>query len=302
VAEGGTAREARNEALSYLGTAFRVDIKSVTQTTMTFVERMVQVNGKIFGKYEKRNIISEKIGSHSEVSGLIGVQSDTWTAPNGKRVYVNLRMNRAECAARYATIFDASEELITDLIADASKSPASFTAYRRLSFAYELAVVSDNFYIILTVLDPSHLSRAKNYGSAAAVKALMDKAAVAITVNVRPVKGDVDGRIAGALSSFFTTTMGFNVGRGRNAYTLTADFKASNVAMPDPNFKYAQYVLKVAITGGREKTVFAYSGNDRLGGTSAEEAREEVVSGAEESIASGDFAEKFKGYLRSLSE
>jgi hypothetical protein len=62
----------------------------------------VKSEKKIDVSTESREFAVELVSS-SRVSGLIGVQTETWTARNGT-VYANARMNRKECSARYAAM------------------------------------------------------------------------------------------------------------------------------------------------------------------------------------------------------
>ena len=182
VASGRDKKSAENTAIASLARIFNVSIQETLSDkersdSRTNRKRRVEVSS------ESQEFSRE---TSTNVSGLIGVQTDTWAAPDGK-VYANARMNRRECSARYAAMIRENENLIEHLKTEAEKYPKTPDAVKLLNSAYDAAQVTDNFYRILMVLDPSATERRPQYGNAAMVKAIVQNAersvAKEVTVN-----------------------------------------------------------------------------------------------------------------------
>ncbi|GHU56652.1 hypothetical protein FACS189442_5350 [Spirochaetia bacterium] len=246
---------------------------------------------------ESRALIQD-VTTSSNVTGLIGVQSDYWTAKDGT-VYVNARMNRRECAARYSAMINENDGVIRLLKEDAERNSGTFDAYESLNFAVNAAVVTDNLQGILEVIDPSATSRRPAYGNADAVRMLVQNAARAVVITVK-VDGDENSRISRAFAAYFTQK-GFRTNTsGLNSYLLSAVLKLENVDLPNQNNKYVRYLLTAAIADNAGKEVFSYSRNDREGHISESEARQRALRAAEAAIGSAGFAKEFDAYLESL--
>ena len=304
VESAGDRNTAQSAAMNALARMFKVDVKAMTETYQGFARVVEESGDKKIAAFTESKSFAQDITASSNVTGLIGVQSDYWTAPDGT-VFVNARMNRRDCAARYAAMISENDRVIQLLKQEAERSPAGFDAFESLSFAVNVAEVTDNFQSLLEVLDASAASQRPAYGNANTVRTLAQNTARAITITVK-VEGDVNSRIAKAFAAYFTKK-GFRTSdqkSGANSYLLSAVLELEDLDLgSNQRNKYVRYLLSATIEdkGGRE--VFSYSGNDRAGHVSASEARNRALRAAEDSIGSinaGGFAAEFDSYLGSL--
>jgi hypothetical protein len=300
--EGPNVGAAETAAMNALARAFEVDLQSLTTANQEFTSIVNQAAGKKSVSVTQSQGFDQAVTTNTNVSGLLGVQTDFWTAANGT-VYVVARMNRAECAARYHAMMKENERNVVQLIAQAGRVPGTFDAYAAYSFAARIADANDNFQGIAHVLVPAQDSRF-SYGNADAVKTLVRKTAASITVGIS-VRGDVGGRIAKAFGSFFSGR-GFKTGGAGNApWTLS-----STITMEESDFGAGQttvfinYTLDATVSAKNGSEVFTYSGSGRKGHGTMQQARQLVLRTAETSITGADeegsFAAAFDGFLSSL--
>jgi len=299
VAAEQNAKLAEKAAITGLAQVFRVDLVSVTSANRQFADAVNNVKGKKQIVTSESSDIAQELTSVSAVSGLIGLQVESWENPKG-RSYANARMNRKECSARYASMIRENEKVIGNLIDEAAKNPGSFDAYQTLNLAYDFAVVTDYSASLLSVLDPSTISRKLSYGNAEAVKALAQNAGRSISIAVN-VNGDNGGRIEKAFTECLNSR-GFKTGSGTDStYALTASFKLEDVDLPNANnFKYVRYVLNYSLKNKNGSEVLSASENKREGHLNSSEAGQRAIRTAEESIASDGFAANLDAYLASL--
>jgi hypothetical protein len=299
VAIGEDKGMAENAAIAGLARIFNVNIQETMYDSERFAQVIVSADrGRRIEASTATQEFARELISSTNVSGLIGVQIESWAASNGK-VYANARMNRRECSARYAAMIRENERLIEQLQEEAQRYPATFDAVEMLNFAFNVAQVTDNFHRLLTVLDPSVTGSRPRYGNADMVNALARNAARLIVITVK-VEGDVDGRIAGAFGAYFTR-LGFSTNTGgANAYTLSAVFTIEDYDVANPARRFVQYLLtySLANTAGLKKDFDSDYG--RESGLTREQARQRAIRAAEDSIDSTGFAEKFGAYLASL--
>jgi hypothetical protein len=241
------------------------------------------------------------------VSGLIGVQTDTWKASGGTGYFL-ARMNRRECAERYHDMINESEKNITMLISRAKTVPGTFDAYSCLAFALRLAEANDNFAKLAHVLHPA-MDKPFSYGNADAIKTLRNENAALITLN-SVVEGDVNGRFEKAFNSFFTGR-GFKItAKQKAAYLLAARFMSESADFgPGQTRKFFNWTLdanisnRVSSPSGAEE-VFVYSGNGRQGANSEQQARQVMYRAIERNITDTEeedgFAQSFEAFLTSL--
>ncbi|GHV90685.1 hypothetical protein AGMMS50268_11880 [Spirochaetia bacterium] len=290
---------AQAAALNALARVFRTDILAVTNAYQEFAQVAAGSGNKKIAAFTESKDFAQEVTTTSNITGLIGVQSDVWTAKDGMS-HANARMNRAECAARYSAMIRENEKVIGLLKEEAARSPGTFDAFESLNFALTVAVVTDSFQSLLEVLDSGATSRRPNYGNADAVKLLVQEAARSVIITVQ-VQDDVSDRIAKAFAAFLEKK-GFRTNSsGANSYLLAAKLELEDVALGNnqPN-KFVRYLLTAGLKDGDGKEVFSYSGNGREGHVSESEARQRALRAAEASIASGVFAKDFDAYLVSL--
>jgi hypothetical protein len=293
------AKLAERAAVTRLSQVFRVDLVSVTDANRQFAETINNVKGKRQLITSQSSAIAQELVSVSAVSGLIGLQVESWANPNG-RSYANARMNRKESSARYSSMIRENEKVIGGLLEEAERNPRTFEAYQMLNLAYSFAQVTDNFHSLLTVLDPSAISTRPSYGNAQAVKSLAQNAGRSIAVTVK-VDGDNGGRIEKAFTECLNSR-GFRTGAaGDNPYMLAASLQleAADIANPN-NYKYVRYVLNYSLKDRRDVELFSSSNNGREGHTSESEARQRAIRAAEQSIATTGFAANFDAFFASL--
>jgi hypothetical protein len=290
---------AQAAAMNALARIFRTDVQGVTTAYEEFVHKAASSGNKQIASFTENRDITQEVTTSTNITGLIGVQNDVWTAPDGS-VYANARMNRAECAARYSAMIRENEGLIRFLKEEAARNSGTFDAFESLNFAVTAAVVSDNFQSLLEVLDSSATSRRPEYGNADAVRALAQNAARSVVITVQ-VTGDVSGRIVTAFTSFLEKR-GFRTNAaGVHSYLLSAALELEDVVLGSnqPN-KFVRYVLNTSIVNNDGKEVFSWSGNGREGHISEPEARQRALRAAETAIGSEAFAKGFDAYLESL--
>jgi uncharacterized lipoprotein YajG len=291
-------KSAESAVLSALAQVFRVDLNSVTNANRQFAQALDTVKGERITVSSESRVFAQDMISSSTVSGLVGVRLDFWDSRNGT-VYANARMNRKECVARYSAMIRENENIIRQLKKEAERNLETFDAVEFLNFALDVARVTDNLHGLLTVLDPSAISRRPDYGNAEAVKSLALNAEHSIVITLR-VTGDTSGRIAGALSGYFTAR-GFRTDTSAaNPYQLFADFALEDVDTGNSRNKFARYVLNCTIRNREGTDIFSYSENGREGHLTQNEARQRALRVAETSLGSTGFAEKFDAYLASL--
>jgi hypothetical protein len=292
-------RTAENAAISSLARVFRVDLNSVTTANRQLAEAMNKVRGRTTVTTSQSSDIAQELVSSSVVSGLIGLQVDSWANPRDGRVYANARMNRRESSARYSAMIRENENVIANLKAEAERNPAAFEAFELLNLAYNIALVTDNLHSLLTVLDPSAISRHPSYGNAETIRSLSRLAAQSIIVTIR-VDGDINGRIAAAFSESLNTR-GFRTNvAGNNPYILSASFRIDDVDFGDSRNVFVRYLLNYSLRNREGVEIFSNSENGREGHISRPEAVERAIRTAERSIGSTGFAASFDAFMASL--
>jgi hypothetical protein len=293
------AKLAERAAVIRLSQVFRVDLVSVTDANRQFAETVSSVKGKTRLITSQSSDIAQELISTSAVSGLIGLQVESWSNPNG-RSYANARMNRKECSARYSSMIRENEKVIGGLLEEAERNPRTFEAFQMLNLAYSFALVTDNFHILLTVLDPSSISNRPSYGNAQAVKTLAQNAGRSIAVTVK-VDGDNGGRIEKAFTECFNSR-GFRTGAaGDNPYVLSASLQLEDADIANPNnYKYARYVLNYSLKDRKGVELFSSSDNGREGHLTESEARQRAIRAAEQLIATTGFAANFDAFVASF--
>jgi hypothetical protein len=280
-------------AMNALAQSFRVDIKSAAQASQTLTSRIHHTNKESISESAEFRQFAQNLTLFSQVSGLTGVEKDIWTAPNGT-VYVNARMNRTECSARYTAAIEENEKLIALLTAKAQAAAGTFETLASLNFAGAVAELTDNFYVIRSVLRPETSGQRAAYGSAGELRLLKQEASRLVVVEVR-VQGDIDGRIGKAFSAVFSGR-GFRTGDvGR--YVLRADFKLEDLEEDGGRYRYVRFTLGGALTDRDGAEALSFSETDREGHLRREDARQRAVLRAERFIGEGGFAEQFKAYL-----
>jgi hypothetical protein len=194
-----------------------------------------------------------------------------------------------------------NDRVISHLLGTAKGLPAGFDAYSALNYAYSLAVPTDNFQHIWEVLDVGAVSQKPSYGSADAIKTLMQETARAIVIGVA-VEGDVNGRILRAFTEFFSGR-GFRTTRsGAATYRFNADLSLENVdvGQRDERYQAVRFILTVYAEDTRGIEVFSYAGEGRGVHVSVSEARQQALREVEASISEEEFADGFDAYLSSL--
>lgn len=294
VDQAASKAEAQSVAASSLARVFKMDVKSVTSAAQNFA----QVAGAGSAQTSLQKSLQQQVDTSSDVAGLMGVVNDFWSAPDGTW-YAAARMNRKEGAATYSSIIKQNEELITTLLDDAAAAPATFAAYEALAFALDLATLNDNYLNILSVLNNSARQSVKvSYGNAAAVRALMQKAAAGIVIAVE-VNGDSNGNIAKAFASVFSKRKFRTTSGGEGAYTLSAEFSISEEE-PLGNMHRVRYTLNAVLQDDQGEEIVSFTENKRVTSTTQSQTMGRAVRDAEKSISETGFAKNFDDYLASL--
>ena len=293
------AKLAERAAITRIAQVFRVDLNAVSTANRQLAEAVSKVRKKTTLITSQSSDIAQELVSTSVVSGLIGLQVESWTNPRDGRAYANARMNRKECSARYAGMIRENENVISHLKEEAVNNAETFEAVELLNLAYSVALVTDNLHDLLTVLDTSYISKRPSYGNAESLRTLARIAAQSIVITVK-VDGDVSGRISTAFAEVFSTR-GFRTNvAGNNPYTLSASFSLEDVDINNPRNVFVRYLLTCSLKNREGVEILSHSGNGREGHLNQSEARQRAVRAAEQAIGSTGFAVNFDAYLASL--
>jgi len=301
VAQGSSQPQAESAAMNALARAFKTDVASLSQSSQKFSQIVNEAAGKKTVSFEESKNFSQDINTSTNVSGLIGVQIDVYRAPD-KTVYVNARMNRRECAARYSGMIRENAATINRLLADAAAMPEqnTFDVYSRLSFAYAIAVITDNFQNLLEVLDPTAVSRKPGYGGANAIRAKMLECAARITIGVVvDTEQAADKTLLTRAAGSFFRDLGFRINeQGAGSYVLRVNARFEGIVQ---NVVSCRYYLDAALENSGKAAIFSFTEDDRKAHpNNASEARRLAVRAAESSLKEGKFAGEFNSWLNSL--
>jgi hypothetical protein len=254
--------------------------------------------------FKESQNFSAQVKTGSSVKALIGVETGTFQTADGNTWYVNARMNRKECASRYAGMVRENAAVINDLLgrAAALESRSGLEAFAALYYAASIAGVTDNFQNILEVLDPSAVNRRPGYGGVAAIKNRMLVIAGRITIGLRVETEDRQEAVTirRALGAFFTG-MGFKVNeQGTGDYILSAGVIFETVETTQT--KTCRWFFDAVLEDRDGKALFSYTSQDRAAHLQDKEARRLALRGVESSVKEGDFAGHFNTWLGSLLE
>jgi hypothetical protein len=297
VEQAGTRKNAESAAIDALARIFRTDVLGVTNAYMEYTQTITSAKKKKITSLDESRTFAQNVTTTASVSGLVGVVTESVQDQDGIW-WANARMNRAECAAVYERTVRENEKIIADLRSDAAKNPGTLDAYADLRFAVIVAQVTDDLQSKLAILDSGAARRGVNYGNTDALRAEAITIARAIVVDVQ-VSGDESGRLANALSAFFTK-QGFRTGPG-GEYTLPAQYTVENVDLPNNRgYLYIRYVFQASLRNRAGKDVFAWSENGREGHITEADARQRALRAIESAVAEGGFEREFDSYLDSL--
>jgi hypothetical protein len=298
-AQGTDLNQAESAAMNALARAFKTDVASLTSASQQFSQVVNTIVGKQSVSFDQTQNFAQEVNTASSVQGLIGVQTDVYTARDNT-VYVCARMNRAECGHRYQAMVRENDRVITQLLGTARRLPESFDAYSALNYAYNLAVPTDNFQRIWEVLDARAISQKPSYGSADAVKTLRQNTARAIVIAVT-VEGDVNGRILRTFTQLFSGRGFRTIRSGAAAYRFNADLSLEKVDLGRvQRYPAVRFILTVYAEDRNGIEVFSYSGEGRGTDVSVSEAQQQALRKIEASISEEEFAVEFDTYLSSL--
>jgi len=301
VAQGTSQPQAESAAMNALARAFKTDVESLTKASQKFSQIVNDAAGKKNVSFDESKNFTQDINTSTNVRGLIGVQIDVFRAKDNT-VYVNARMNRRECGSRYSGMIKENAAIINRLLADAAAilQQDSFDVYSRLSFAYSIAVVTDNFQNILEVLDPTAVNRKPGYGGANAIKTKMLECAARITIGVAVnTEQAADKTLLTRAAGSFFRDLGFKINeQGTGTYVLRANARFEGIAQ---NVNSCRYYLDAAMEDRSKTAVFTFTEDDRKAHPNSDsEARRLAVRAAEASLKEGKFAHEFNSWLNSL--
>jgi hypothetical protein len=301
VESAGDKDTAQNKALADLATAFNTSITSLTQTNQNYQQVVKDSAAQKSYTLAQTQGVESGTTALSQVSGLVGVQTDVWNDTKNNKVYVCARMNRQECAARYSTMVDNNQNTINSLLRDAAQSPATFDAYEKLLLAKKLAQITDSFHSILTVLDPSKVGTKLSYGDAESVNVLLQKCSQAIVVSIN-VTGDTNDMLTKAFQSLFDSYGFPTVSAGQKArYSLVAKFETGDAGFASSKYSDIYWTLTAALTAqSSRESIMSFEKTDRARSLNRARTEALVLRNAVEIVSSGEFKQKFDAYLNSL--
>ena len=300
-AQGASQAQAESAAMDALARAFKTDVAGLTRSSQQFSQILSGAQANNSAVFNESKNFSQEVNVSVNVHGLIGVQVEVFS--DGKRtVYVNARMNRKECAARYSGMVKENAAVIEELLASAVRRPGTIEAYAKLSFAHALAQVTDNFQNILEVLDSSAANRRPKYGGADAIKVKMLDCAALITIGVEVNAEQTADKtlLTRAVGSFFKDR-GFKINEGgRGSYLLRANARFETLSQ---NVISCRYYLDASLENRNGHSLFSFTDDGRKAHPNNQsEAKRLAVLEAETSIKEGKFAQEFDLWLNSFSD
>ncbi|GHU47830.1 hypothetical protein FACS1894200_03820 [Spirochaetia bacterium] len=295
--QAASEREAEDAARNALARTFNTNITSIIEINERFSEIVHDAAGKKSVTFGNSTNIFANTKIWTSVNALIGVVTETFHAAD-RTWYANARMNRHDCAVRYASMVRENEAVINGLLSRAAALQSGFDAYAALYYAASIAQATDNFQNILEVLDPSAVNRRPNYGSTAAIKTQMlvpFARRITIGLSVETEDQREADRIRGALGAFFTDR-GFKVNQqGADDYTLKANVTFEKGDTTD--LKTCRWDLNAPLEDRDGKALFWHKGRGSATAFQDKEARSEALCDVESSIKEGDFVKHFNQWL-----
>jgi len=301
--EGASQAQAEAAAMDALARAFRTDVVSLTQSSQQFSQILDGASGNRNIVFDESRNFSQEVNVSANVRGLIGVQIDVYRG--NRTVYVNARMNRRQCAARYTGMIRENTAIINNLLAAAVTRHGTFEAYARLSFAHALAQVTDNFQNILEVLDSSAANRRPSYGGANAVRVRMFECAALITIGVTvDTEQAADKTLLTRAAGSFFRDRGFRISEQVSTAVSTGDYVLhvnARFETVSQNVISCRYYLDAALVDRNGQSIFSFTEDDRKAHPNNQsEARRLAVRAAETSIKEERFAHEFDSWLNSF--
>jgi len=299
--QGASQAQAEAAAMNALARAFKTDVDSLTRTSQRYSQIINDSTGSKTVSFDESKNFSQEVNTSTNVQGLIGVQIDVYRAPD-RTVYVNARMNRRECAARYSGMIRENAATIDKLLKSAAAitEQGTIEVYARLSFACVIAQVTDNFQNILEILDPTAVNNKPPYGGANAIKAKMLECAALITIGIRVnTQQATDINLFTRAAGSFFSDMDFKVNeQGRGNYLLSVNVRFEELSQ---NVISCRYYLDAALKSQTGAAIFTFTEDDRKAHpNSATEARRLAVRAVETSFKEGKFVQQFNGWLNSF--
>jgi len=308
VAGGSSQSMAESAAMNAIARVFRTDVESLTNASQQFTQIVSnsENNGNI--SFQESKDFSQDVKTSANIKGLIGVQIESYTARDNT-VYVSARMNRKESAGRYSGMVRENSNIINSLLTAAAPI-GTFDAYSRLSFAYTLAQLTDNFQNILEVLDPSYANRRPAYGGAGAIRAEMLECASFITIGVIVnTENTADKNLLTRAAGSFFRDRGFKIYelrettqgvQNRGDYVLRVNVRFEEISQ---NVLSSRYYIDAALDDRSGVSIFSFTEDDRRSHrNSLSEARRLAVRAAETSIKEEKFAKEFDLWINSFLE
>jgi hypothetical protein len=300
IEQAGSRQNAESAAVDALARIFSTDVVGVTNAYMEYAQAFTNAKKKKIASLDESHesrAFAQNVTTTASVSGLIGVVTESAQDHNGIWWAVS-RMNRAECAAVYEKTVRENERIIADLRADAEQHPGTLDAYTDLRFAVIIAQVTDDLQSKLAILDKNAARRGVSYGNTDALRAEALDVARSVVVDVQ-VTGDESGRLANALTAFFTK-QGFRSGSD-GEYTLSTEYTVESVDLPNTRgYQYVRYTFQTALRDRAGKDFFAWSETGREGHISQADAYQRALRTAETAVTEGGFAQAFNACLDSL--
>jgi hypothetical protein len=301
IAQGTNQNAAEQAAMNALARAFKTDVAGLSQASQRMNQLIADASGKKTVTFEQNQSFSQEVNTTTNIRGLIGVQTDLYRAGDGTH-YVNARMNRRECGARYSGMIQENAAVINQLLTFAGNH-TGFDAYSALSFAAAIAEVTDNFQNILEVLDSSAVSRRPGYGGANAIKARMRQVAGTITVGVAVQTQDRNDAslITRALASFFKDRGFRSSEQGAAPYMLKMNVRFDALTFNSQMKIYScRYYIDAVLEARNNSVLFSFTEDSRANHLMEPEAKRMAVRGVETSIKEKQFAVEFDAWLNSL--
>jgi hypothetical protein len=301
-AQGASQSDAENDAMLALARTFKTDVEGITQSSRRFSEMVSVSAGKKSVSFDEAKDFGQDVNIHTNVKGLIGIELDAYTAPD-RTVYVNVRMNRRESAARYSGMVRQNAANIDRLIALAAPN-GTIEAYARLSFAHAIAQVTDNFQNILEVLDPAAAGRRPGYGGADAIKAKMLACQDLITIGIAvDTERAADKTLFTRAAGTFFRGQDFKINeQGRGNYVLYSNVRFEELQQTVISVRYyLDAALESQGAGTYGTAPFSFTEDARESHiNNLSEARRLAVRAVENSLKGGRFAREFEAWLNGL--
>ena len=273
IGSANSRQAAESNAFANLSGHFGQTVKNKINTTETYGE---YVRGGALEKGGGQSLESTiEVSAH--IDRLIGAEiGAVWHDAKTNTYYALAFMDKAKCAALYASIVNTNAARIARLLVSAED--AALDSVAALYEAAQIAETNEIFAAILYLLGGANLSGVLKTGDEYRLMAREQAKSI-------PVYITVDGDQSGRLKSAFTAALGglgFISGDAASRYKLDVQYTVNPLNLENQKNTFVRYQLTADLHDAQSgTTVYSFSENGRAGHISAPEATQRALRSAE---------------------